>query len=187
MGNKRLLYFFGRHDEKELSEALNAEFPALKFIDGERWPEAKPPLALGIHQCESSVVYLWFSDLVSELPVRPLPEPMRLAGKKYQGPSTDVVMQFVRCNEKHGQLEMSQLAAFIKDPLSPLGKAQEVVIAFLRKRYSCRLDCFALNTERLLKEDVRGYLVGFSTQAANVNGPRLVLAFGRDEYLSIKR
>ena len=185
--NKRLIYFFGRRDEEELSVALRSAFPGLRFVDGQRWSEAQPPVAEGIHRCESSLVYLWPSNVVSTLPVFPLPQHMRLAGKRFQGPSSGPVMQFMRCNERDGQVELGQLSAYIEDSKSPLGKAHSKVIAFLKKRYSCPLDCFSIRTGKLLKADVPGYLVGFSIQADAENGPRLLLAFGRDEQMVPKQ
>jgi hypothetical protein len=184
---KRLVYFFGGRDEEELSAALHAAFPALKVIDGQRWPDAQPPIAEGIHCCESRSVYLWPSDVVSELPSTPLPQPMRLAGKRFQGPATGPVIQFMRCNEKDGQLELGQLSAYIEDAKSPLGKAHAKVIAFLKKRYSCPLDCLSIPTGELLDSNVRGYLVGLSIQSEPESGPQLMLAFGRDTRMVPKR
>ncbi len=184
---KRAMCFFGQRDEQEVSEALRRAFPALRFVDGQQWSHAVPPVADGIHCCKSSLVYLWPSDVVSELPSSPLPPSTRPSGNMFQGPSSGPVIQFCRCNEKDGQLELGQLSAYIEDAQSPLGKAHSKVIAFLKRRYSCRLDCISLRTGEVLNENVGGYLVGLSIQADLEGGPRLMLAFGRDEYMVPKR
>jgi len=180
---KRLSFFFDRRDEEELSTALTEAFPALKFIDGESWPEAQPPITKGIHRCESTVVYLWPSDAVSELPVVPLPLPRQLEGKRFQGPSSGPVIQFARCKEKDGQLELGQLCAYIDDAKTLLADCHKKVLAFVKKRYSCAVDCLSMRTGELLNENVRGYLVGLSIQTEAKNRPQLVLAFGRDEHI----
>lgn len=167
----------------KISESLHRAFPALKFVDDQRWPESEPPIADGIHCCKSRWVYLWPSDVVSRLPSLPLPPAMQLQGNMSQGPSSDPVIQFARCIERDGQLEVGQLSAYIEGAKSPLGKAHSRVIAFLKKQYSCRLDCFSLRTGELLNENVGGYLVGRAIQSRRAESPRLALAFGRDEYM----
>jgi hypothetical protein len=77
--------------------------------------------------------------------------------------------------------------AHIEDAKSPLGKAHLSVMASLKKRYACPLDCFSQSTGKLLNSDLRGYLVGLSIQAEGESGPRLMLACGRDERMIPKR
>jgi hypothetical protein len=180
---KRALYFFAKEDEKEVSEALLQAFPGLKFVDGQRWPSADPPLAAGIHQCKSGLAYLWPSDLVPDLPFFKLPAAQRYANIRFQGPAAGPVIQFCRCLKKKGVLELGQANATIEDPSSPLGKWHAKVIALLKKRYRCGLDCYSSRTGELLTKNLRDYLVGQSIQDDPAAAPRLVFATGRDEYL----
>jgi hypothetical protein len=180
---KRALYFFTKDDEKEVSEALLQAFPGLKFVDGQHWVTADPPLAAGIHRCKSGLAYLWPSDLVAELPFLELPAARRYGNIRFQGPSAGPVIQFCRCLKKQGFIELGQASASIKDAASPLGKWHARVIAFLKKRYRCGLDCYDSRTGKLLKKNLRDYLVGKSIQDDPATAPRLVLATGRDAYL----
>jgi hypothetical protein len=180
---KRALYFFAKEDEKEVSEALLQAFPGLKFVDDQHWPTACPPLAAGIHECNSGLAYLWPSDLVPELPFLELPAARRYANIRFQGPSAGPVIQFCRCRKKNGFLELGQADASIKDATSPLGTWHAKVIAFLKKRYRCGLDSYDSKTGELLKKNLRDFLVGKSIQDNSTSAPRLVLAMGRDEYL----
>jgi len=176
--------FFTENDEQEVSQALLQTFPSLKFVDGQHWPSAEPPLAVGIHQCKSGLAYLWPSDLVPKLPFRELPPSMQYGDVKFHGPSAGPVIQFCRCRKKRGVLEVGQLSATIQDihPLPPLGKWLGKVVAFLKRRYRCGLDCHSASGT-VLSKNLRGYLVGKSIQEDPAKAPRLVLGIGRDEYL----
>jgi len=157
-------------------------FPSLQFIDGQRWPTAESPLVAGIHQCQSSLCYLWPSDLVPTLPFLELPPEQQYANIRIQGPTAGPVIQFCRCREKDGQLQFGKADATIEDPASPLGKWHAQVIAFLKKRYRCGLNCYSMNGE-LLNMNLRDYLVGKSILNNPTTAPSLVLYLGRDEYL----
>jgi hypothetical protein len=180
---KKALYFFAQEDEEEVSEALLRTFPALKFVDGQRWQTAEPPLVTGIHKCKSGLAYLWPSDLVSELPFLELPEARRYGKIRFQGPSAGPVIQFCRCLKKPGVIEFGQADASMKDVNSPVWKSHAKVMAFLKKRYRCGLDCYSSRTGELLTKNLREYLVGNSIQDDPATAPRLVFATGRDEYL----
>ena len=184
---KRLHYFFGRCDEKEVSEALREAFPHLKVIDGQRWPQAKPPIVEGIHACRSRLAYLWPSNVVQDLPAVRLPASKQINGAMFQGPSSGPVIQFSRCNEREGELEVGELSAYFDDGKSKLGSALEAVIAFLKKRYGCRVDCFSSLTGQIINTDLGGYLVGRQLQLNPSGSPRLVLAFGRGEHIIPRR
>jgi hypothetical protein len=173
---RRLTYFFTRSDEQDVSRALRESFPGLKFIDGQRWRTAAPPIADGIDLCKSSLVYLWPSDAVPELPS------LQRSPSEYQGPSSGPVMQFMRCAERDGRLELGQLSAFIETAESSVGKTHGRVISFLKKRYACPLDCYSSRTGELLQVSVRGHLVGPSLRTSPPKGPRLVMAFDREEH-----
>ena len=174
---RRLMYFFSMRDEEEVSAFLCKEFPRLKFIDGQRWPTVVPPTVEGIHRCASGIAYLWPSDLAPELPS------VRRSSSEYQGASSGPVIQFIRCRQREGKLEMSQLSAFIEDAGSPLGRAHARLIAVLKKRYACPLNSYNSRSGRLMESNLRGYLVGPSLRNSPETGPRLVLGFGRDEYM----
>lgn len=181
---KKAYYFFTEKDEEEVSDTLLQTFPSLKFVDGQHWPSAEPPLAAGIHKCKSGLAYLWPSDLVPKLPIRELLPSLQYGDIKFHGPSAGPVIQFCRCREKRGVLEFGQLSATIQDthPLPPLGKWLVKVVAFLKRRYRCGLDCFSA-TGKMLSKNLRDYLVGKSIQEDPAKSPRLVLGIGRDEYL----
>lgn len=180
---KRAFYFFAEEDEQEVSEALLQAFPGLKFVDDQHWPTADPPLAAGIHKCKSGLVYLWPSDLVPELPFLELPEARRYANIRFHGPAAGPVIQFCRCVKKNGLLVLAQASASIEDATSPLGKWHSKVIALLKKRYRCGLDCYDSRTGELLNENLRDYLVGKSIQDNPATAPRMVLGLARYEYL----
>jgi hypothetical protein len=180
---KKALYFFAEEDEKEISEALLQEFPGLKFVDGQRWQTAEPPLAIGIHKCKSGIAYLWLSDLVPKLPFMELPKARQYGKIRFQGSTAGSVIQFCRCLRKPGVIEFGQADASSGDVNSPVWKSHAKVIAFLKKGYRCGLDCYSARTGKLLRMGLREYLVGRSIQDEPAKAPRLVLGIGRDEYL----
>ena len=180
---KRAMYFFGRQDEEELSCALKERFPFLKFIDGQRWPTVEPPLVDGIHLCTDSYAYLWPSDLIPQLPTLLLSPASQLTGMLYQGPTAGPVISFQRCREQDAELQMGQLAVTIDDPHDALGRFYSQLVAFVKRRYACKMDCYSTRTEALLSENLGGYLAGKSIQRDPLRSPRLRLYFGRDDYL----
>jgi hypothetical protein len=180
---KRALYFFTEVDEEEVSETLLQAFPCLKFVDGQRWRTADPPVVSGIHKCMSGHAYLWPSDLVPELPFMELPTARRYGEIRFQGPVAGPVIQFSRCRKSDGLLEFGQADGVMKNMECPVGKSHAKVIALLKKRYRCGLDCFCSQTGELLNKNLRDYLVGKSIQDNPAKAPRLVLGLTRDEYL----
>jgi hypothetical protein len=180
---KKALYFFTTDDEEEVSEALLKTFPCLKFVDGQRWQTAEPPLVTGIHKCKSGIAYLWPSDLVPQLPFIELPKARQYGKIRFQGPTAGPVIQFCRCLKKPGVIEFGQADASTNDAKCPIWKSHAKVIAFLKKTYRCGLDCYSSRTGELLSQGIRDYLVGRSIQDRPAKAPRLVLAIGRDEYL----
>lgn len=181
---KRASFWFCHEDEAQVSAALASEFPEFRFIDDQLWETSEPPIANGIHLCRSTLVYLWPSDLVKELPTLQLP-PERAAatGKNFEGPTSGPVIQLCRCKLKDNALEMGDVSAFVQDKDTPLGKWMVAVFAFLKKHYACRVDCHNSTTGNIVNENLGGYLVGPSLKTFTCGGYKLVLAFGRDTYI----
>ena len=181
---KRILYFFTRDDEEELSASLAALFPALKFIDGQLWPTPHPPTCAGIHLCRDSYVYLWPSDLHPVLPFLPLPVERQLNGNFYEGPQNGPVLQFERCRFKDGELEMGQLAAQTSDKYPTCGALFMKIAAYLKKRYACKTSAFSSTTGEQLFNNSSGYLIGKSIKADPELAPTLRVFLGRDDYIA---
>jgi hypothetical protein len=60
--------FLSVEDEIALSEALRQLRPQMHFLDGNRWPTAKPVTASSIDKCATNYAYLWDSSIVKDLP-----------------------------------------------------------------------------------------------------------------------
>ncbi len=97
-------FFLTARDEATFSSALQAATPGIRFVDGQRWPTADPPLVASIDGAQLTEVLLWDSVNV---PI--LPSAERSSGD-YQGPISGPVIQFERSRLIDGELRSGSIA-----------------------------------------------------------------------------
>src|SRR5882724_10617892 len=83
--------FFSSEDEQYFENKVKTIQPSLCFLDDCLWTGTIPPTKQSLSECNSRIVYLWDQDACPELPFR-----IQEDGRA-RGPTSGVVIQFVRC------------------------------------------------------------------------------------------
>ena len=104
---RQLQIFLTRSDESELSRALKEEFPEIRFLNDNVWPEL-PDCRDGIENCDTGRVYLYRGSL-EQLPT------MRRKTGDIEGPIAGCVVQVLRSCEEGAVLFSGRVAAGIDD------------------------------------------------------------------------
>jgi len=132
-------FFLTKIDEDKLSNELRNAFPSIKISDDNRWATSSPVLCNSIANCSSNYAFLWPSDLLSDLSVRPV-------GAQFEGPQTSVVMQFMRSRQIDNCLMSGQLGVgfYDTDPWMPTWSRS--VVGILRKLNVAKLKSVGLNS-----------------------------------------
>lgn len=162
-------FFLTTTDEEMFSSALLNNYPAIKFVDDNRWPTPTPVLANSIASCLSNYAFLWRSDIVTELPcVR--------HGDQFDGPQSGVVMQVKRSRMVDGCLMSGQLGVGFFDEDIWMKKWSREVINLLRRLNATKLKTIGTNT-------VTGaYVVGPDAAAFLKNRGRFIHSLGGESY-----
>lgn len=103
--SRQLLLFMTRADETELSSLLERAIPDIRFVDGQPWPGAEPPVVDSIASCREASVYLWSPTVSPALPATPN------AGRGFRGPNSGVVIQLERSSIDGVELLSGSLGA----------------------------------------------------------------------------
>ena len=165
---KRIKFYLNEEDEKRASELLQAFVPRIAFVDGQRWQEPEPPLALNIQSAKSSEVYLWDRSVVETLPCAPLEKPYGVY--THQGPTSGLVVQMSRSLMKDGLLTMGQLTVGFDD--ESLAPTFDTIFKCFRKLGMQKLSCMAPDGT-CLNRGIGGYIVGEAAQKFCRAGGRL--------------
>ena len=140
MKNKTIVqpFFLTKIDEDKFSNELRNAFPSIKISDDNRWATPSPVLCNSIASCSSNYAFLWPSDLLSDLPVRPV-------GAQFEGPQSGFVMQFMRSQQVDNCLLSGQIGVgfFDTDPWMPTWSKS--VVRILRKLNVAKLKSVGLN------------------------------------------
>jgi len=102
---KQVQLFLMPGDEQEISLAIQAIRPHVRFLDDNVWDGALPMLAPSIDACRSRFIYLWDQRLVSPLPT------MKRKDGRLEGPISGPVVQLVRSQLQGNVLLSGRLAA----------------------------------------------------------------------------
>jgi hypothetical protein len=125
-------FFLTALDEMLVSEVLKEEFPAIRFVDGSRWPSPEPVLVNSISNGSSRYVLLWPSDLMEKLP--------HVAhGDEFDGPQSGVVMQMMRSRQVGDGLLSGQLGVGFSDEHAWMVDWSRSVVNALRRLNSMKL------------------------------------------------
>jgi len=141
---KTLPVFFAMSDEQRLEQELTKRIPEVRFIDGVLWPTPEPVVKTTLEACTSPVVYLWNRDACPNLPFQRLPD------GRARGPTSGVVIQFIRSRHADGILSSGELAI-------GYDKLDRRIGEFVTGTWSA---CNALRSASLRVTDRRGCLSG---------------------------
>lgn len=146
--------FFSTSDERDLSVELKKAIPSICFIDGSRWPTLTPPTQDLLSNCHSKIVFLWDKAARPDLPFH------MLDGGRAKGPSSGVVIQFVRSNHKDGILTSGNMGiGYDKTDLS-MAKFVKLVWKITKAMNAATLECFNFETGEVLEKGISEYIVG---------------------------
>ena len=107
---RQVQLFLTPQDEDALLTAVRSAVRAVELVDGQRWTTADPPVKTSVSSCQSSDVYLWNRSIVPQLPY------VRRPGGGFQGPTSGVVIQWLRCRTSDSTLLSGRLAIGTSDP-----------------------------------------------------------------------
>jgi hypothetical protein len=155
---KQVQLFLVSDDEREISVALRAIRPSVRFVDDNVWDEATPTLAPSIDACRSRLVYLWDQSIVPELPA------MKRKDGRFEGPVAGVVVQYIRAQLQGDVLLSGRVAAGIGGMDDALESAMSRFVADVWKVVTeatpGRLDAIEPGSGRVLHSGVREYRAG---------------------------
>ncbi|MDP3857568.1 MAG: hypothetical protein Q8Q73_07390 [Stagnimonas sp.] len=152
-------FFFLEEDEVALSASLAGVLPSLRFLDDNRWESDAPVWRDTIEDCRSRFVFLWDSAKLTHLPTA-------MVSGKLQGPSSGVVIQFMRSKVVDGALLSGQMGVSYSEPW--VGTFWRTVL-----REAKRLSAAKLQTECSDASVIATYLVGDGARRFGLAGGRL--------------
>ena len=106
---RQVQLFMTPTDEESFLSALRSHIAEVEVVDGQRWPKPDAPIRKRMADCVSNDVYLWNRSAVARLPSVPRP------GGGFQGPTSGVVIQWIRCRRTEGPLLSGRLAVAASD------------------------------------------------------------------------
>src|SRR5262245_24372686 len=86
--------FFCQRDELDFGTALKELIPDIQFIDGSLWECTSPPVRTSIPECRERIIFLWSRTACPTIPFK------ALSDGKVRGPTSGVVIQYMRCVQK---------------------------------------------------------------------------------------
>ena len=107
--------FMASEDEDVFLTSVRSNIHEVELVDGQRWSTPQPPLASSASRCKSNDVYLWNRSLVPHLPSLPRP------GGGFQGPTSGIVIQWIRCRRDRNVLLSGRMA---------IGTSDQIIIRF---------------------------------------------------------
>jgi hypothetical protein len=175
MRKKSVQIFFDKSDELAVSKLLLEALPNIKFVDGQRWPSASPPLKSGINECTDSFCYLWDSSVVKELSQIELQQPNN--DKRFQGPTSGVVIQVCRCKLRDGVLTKGEVGLGYDESHNALDRSMKAIFACFSKFGGTKLRCVDSH-DRVLSSHLGGFLIGPGAKRFQLGGGRLEASAG---------
>jgi hypothetical protein len=165
---KQLQIFMTRADEQSFSLALLAKFPRICFIDDNVWATSSPPVFPLINLCETKFVYLWNKEIVPEI------EGLKRKEGIFDGPSSGIVVQFIRSIQEDNYLRSGSIAwgGCDNDPVYPFVKE---VWKLLEKEATKNLVAVDPSDLHVINTAVPCYRVGKDAARWCQKGPRKLL------------
>jgi len=146
--------FLAPSDEIELVEKLRSKTPALTIVDGPFWSNGQPLISQTIAECNSPVVYFWDREAQPELP--------HVVDRHgiVRGPSSGVVIQYVRCRLTSESLLSGDIGVGYDKHNKLITRFVESTWHALKSLNREYLESFDPNTGKLIKRGIREFIVG---------------------------
>jgi len=146
--------FLAPLDEVRFEEELRRVNPHIQVIEGSVWRDDGPNVKESIKDCTASVIFLWNSELYPQLP-----SIVRKDGRR-QGPTSGVVIQFIRSTIKDGLLLSGDLGIGISKEDVPMQAFCKNVWRILRSLNFSKLNCIDKTTGDVKTANIDDYIVG---------------------------
>ncbi len=126
--NRQVQLFLTPTDEESFLTALRSHMADVEVVDGQRWPSPAAPVKSRMADCTSNDVYLWNRLAAPQLPSGPRP------GGGFQGPTTGVVIQWIRCRKEGTSLMSGRFAVGASDPqmIAFVREVWRLILSFTR-------------------------------------------------------
>jgi hypothetical protein len=146
--------FFSPSDEIRLEIELRRTIPAIRFVDGSLWEGVSPPIGESLSACRSAIVFLWDKDACPSLPHQVLPD------GRVRGPTSGVVVQYVRPILKDGVLASGHLAIGYEKSNTAISMLFQRVWKILRGLNAGSLMSVDRDLGVVLQRQIKNYIVG---------------------------
>ncbi len=169
---KQIQIFMVEADEWRLSLALRDAFPGVRFVDDNIWKAPRPKERTVINECATPYAFLWNQAIYEHLPMAERRE------GEYEGPTSGVVIQFLRSRLHETALLSGRVAAGVtlKDERSKLMvRFVGEVWKLLREHGTTDLVAVDPVGHAVLRDKVTGYIAGNETVRWLQEDPRRVL------------
>jgi hypothetical protein len=143
--NRQVQLFLTPTDEESFLSALRSHMADVEVVDGQRWPSPAAPVKSRMADCTSNDVYLWNRLAAPQLPSGPRP------GGGFQGPTTGVVIQWIRCRKEGTSLMSGRFAVGASDPQ---------IIAFVHEVWRLLRSFTRSDLQTLTGEAAAEFLIG---------------------------
>ena len=146
--------FFSSSDEKELEVKLRKQLSGIRFVDGSLWESTTPPAKDQLTDCKSGIVFLWDQIACPKLPHQIIEQ------GKVRGPTSGVVIQFMRSREKDGVLVSGDMGIGYDKNDAPITAFVKQVWKVLKSMNAGSLESFDRRTGQAIKSGIQDYVVG---------------------------
>ena len=153
---RQIQTWLDRTDELALCKQFKEILPSLSFLDDSIW-EDSPSVSDRLAECRTPYIFLWphSASEIGCLPTRKLPD------GRVQGPTSGIVIQYLRSSEKPGVVESGRFAVGYNGEDVQFHEFVEVIWGCLKK-YCSRVDNVNPKTRNVIKAKVPDMLVGQS-------------------------
>jgi hypothetical protein len=141
-------------DERDFSDKLSSAVPSIRFVDGARWSHPEPRTAPSIDACASGICFLWDSGAVPELPFK------GQSDGSYRGPTSGVVIQMIRCQQKGDLLLSGDLGVGFDTAHEAMREFVASVWSVLKTLNATVLDSYDVISGIVREARIKEYVVG---------------------------
>jgi hypothetical protein len=146
--------FFCERDELDFGMALKEFIPDIQFVDGSLWEDNSPPVRPSIHECRERIVFLWSRTACPTLPYK------TLSDGKIHGPTSGVVIQYMRCVLKDPVLLSGDIGiGYEKQDIAIAGFVKSVW-KVMKSMNVCALNSVNAQTGDIIESNITDYFVG---------------------------
>ena len=160
-------FFFCERDEMTFGTLLKESIPDIQFIDGSLWENDFPTVRRSIPECREKIIFLWSRTACPTLPFKTLND------GKVRGPTSGVVVQFMRCVQRKSTLLSGDIGIGYERRDKAIAGFVKSVWDVIKSMNVCAIDSVNPRTGETIKSHLTDYFVGAGAKDWSDNGKLL--------------